>query len=287
MGPIKTILLTGANGYLGSNLVANFAGKYRVIGVELQTSGNFRLANFPEMEVVSYSPESLNEVFEKNKIDLIIHTATRYGRNNESALEMLESNVHFPLLLLELASKYRTPYFINTDTVLERSVNNYALTKAQCVDWLMAYSKVITCINIKLEHFYGPGAPMHNFITRVFNDFLEGKPSVDFTPGMQKRDFVYISDVVAAFNTIVLNLHKFGGFATFGVTTGKVVSLKEIIVKIKDLTQSPTIPNFGGIPYREGELMESSTNNSQLLKLGWQPLVSIDEGLRIILDSLK
>ena len=41
-----------------------------------------------------------------------------------------------------------------------------------------------------------------------------------------------------------------------------------------------TILKFGSIPYRKGEIMKSNINNKQLLKLGWQPKTSLNDGLK-------
>jgi predicted glycosyltransferase involved in capsule biosynthesis len=61
-----------------------------------------------------------------------------------------------PLQLLELGKKTRVNCFINTDTILDKRVSYYSLSKNQFREWLELYAKEMICLNVALEHFYGP-----------------------------------------------------------------------------------------------------------------------------------
>ena len=61
--------------------------------------------------------------------------------------------------------------------------------------------------------------------------------------------------------------------------------IKEVILYLKEITNSTSSLNFGAIPYRENELMKSETDNSALLNLGWEPENSIKNGLKKCLTS--
>jgi nucleoside-diphosphate-sugar epimerase len=55
---------------------------------------------------------------------------------------------------------------------------------------------------------------------------------------------------------------------------------------VKTMTENKvTRLNFGMLPYRENEIMESHVDISMLLKLGWQPKISLVEGLRYTIDQ--
>ena len=49
---------------------------------------------------------------------------------------------------------------------------------------------------------------------------------------------------------------------------------------IKDLMQSETVLNFGALEYRENEVMYSKADISSLIKLGWNPMFNLEEGLK-------
>ncbi len=51
---------------------------------------------------------------------------------------------------------YPDAIFINTDTILNKEINAYSLSKTQIYEWLHYFKSSFTCIDIALEHFYGP-----------------------------------------------------------------------------------------------------------------------------------
>lgn len=116
---MKTILITGINGYLGSKLAKRYATEYNVIGLEYEINNLFRLKdeNFTVFSTKQGIPQ---ELFLGSRIDIIIHTATFYGRNQETNGEMSYANMYLPQLLLEEAIKNSCSLFINTDTILDR-----------------------------------------------------------------------------------------------------------------------------------------------------------------------
>jgi len=107
--------------------------------------------------VISYNVDlqPLNLAFEEQEIDVVIHTAGQYGRDDCSIAKIIESNVMFGAKLLDACQKYNTDIFINTDTLLQSCVNNYSLSKKHFSDWLKQCSNEVQIINMKLEHMYG------------------------------------------------------------------------------------------------------------------------------------
>ena len=140
-----------------------------------------------------------------NPSKAVVHTATCYGRNRETPLEVFEANLKFPLDLLEKAALFSTDTFFNTDTILYKYLNGYSLSKHQFVEWGKQYAdehKIKFC-NIKLEHMYGPGDDDSKFTTYVINSCLNNVPEVKLTLGEQERDFIYIDDVVSAYQLLL------------------------------------------------------------------------------------
>ena len=131
---MKKILITGINGYLGSNLAKRYSKKYKIVGLEYNTHDLFRIKD-DQFEVFASKDGIPEELFKKHKIDIIIHTATFYGRNNESNAQMSYANMYLLQFLLEKSIQNRCKLFINTDTVLNRFTNSYSLTKT-IKDWL-------------------------------------------------------------------------------------------------------------------------------------------------------
>lgn len=285
---MKTILITGINGYLGSKLAKRYSNEYKIIGLEYDTVNLFRLKG-EQFEVFASKDGIPNELFQKHEIDGIIHTATFYGRNNESNGQMTYANMYLPQLLLENAIKNGCNFFINTDTVLDRFTSSYALTKKQFKDWLQFYTNLqsIKVVNLQLEHFYGPGTANTNFITLMVQKMLKNETSIPLTKAEQNRDFLYVDDLLSVYDLMLANRHTFSYFEEFNVGAGVNSNLKEILEFIKVNTNSSSLLDYGAIPYRKNELMESNNDVSRLKELGWFQKTSIKEGLLEVIKFEK
>jgi CDP-paratose synthetase len=280
-----TILITGINGFLGSNLAKKLSDSYNVIGLESPKS-EFNCLKGNNLKIY-YSNNPLDAIFKEQDIDYIVHTAAIFGRNNESISDIVENNLHFPIKLLEKAKQYGIKGFINTHTPLPRSVSSYSLSKGQFLDWILLFQNKMQLINIVPEHFYGPGASDTNFITDTIKKMLANVPSIDFTPGGQCRDFVYIDEMVDAYYLVLKNIDSLPLYSEFEIGTGKVYNLKEVVMTIQEHTKSSTILNFGVLPYRENELMQSKCNNTLIKLLGWKPEVTLNEGITRTVNFLN
>ncbi len=277
---MKTILITGINGYLGSHLAKALLKDYNIIGLEYSLENLFRIANC-NYKVYAAKDGIPEEVFTEQTIDIILHTATFYGKNNEDYIQMFNTNLYSPLNLLDKAIKHKCQLFVNTDTVLDRFVSTYALTKRQFQEWLYLRKSEIKVINMQLEHFYGPGTSPTNFLSYMIGKLKNNEPQIDLTLGEQQRDFIYIDDVVNAYLTVIAKQDQLADhYSSFQVCTNQLISIKDLMNLMKSLTNSNSVLNFGAVPYRENELMHSETDNTALINLGWKPQYTIQEGLQ-------
>jgi nucleoside-diphosphate-sugar epimerase len=230
---------------------------------------------------------NLEQVFEENKIDYIIHCATDYGRKSVNPMRIIEANLLLPIKLLECGRKYGATAFINTDTILDKGINHYSLSKKQFRDWLMSYKNSLICINVELGHFYGPGDDTTKFVSFIVNKMVSKSESIDLTPGEQKRNFVYIDDVVSAFHTIIDHIPKLDTlFYEFQVCGKQEISIKEVVILIQKVSgNTETKLCFGALPYRENEAMTSKCDNTAIQSLGWAEKYTLQEGIHKTLEA--
>jgi nucleoside-diphosphate-sugar epimerase len=179
--------------------------------------------------------------------------------------------------------------FINTDTVLNRFTSSYSLTKKQFKDWLKFYTnnQLIKVVNLKLEHFYGPGTSNTNFITMMIQKMLRNENTIPLTSAEQNRDFLYIDDLMRVYDLFLNSQDSFSYFNEYNVGAGVNSNLKEILEFIKVKTNSTSILNYGAIPYRINELMKSNNDISLLKELGWNVESTIEEGLLKVIEFEK
>lgn len=284
----KTVLLTGATGYLGGYLSEMLLKKgYKLIALALNRGEKYAYTDNEKTKIYYLNETPVEKIFEDNEINIIIHTSTLYGRNNEQLSQMVNVNVEFPLKILSLAIKKGVELFINTDTILARNTNAYSLTKRQFVDWLSMYAAKIKVANLRLDHFYGAKDKPIKFIAWLIEQFKNEKEQIDLTDGLQTRDFVYIEDVVNAYSVILSNTEKLSTeeINTFEVGSGKTVTVKEMILTLKELMNNTTTQlNFGAIPHRKNEILEYNVDISKLKELGYNPIYDIKKGLSKVVE---
>jgi CDP-paratose synthetase len=279
----ENILMTGATGFLGSNILKQLNHiNYKVIVLKRSFSNTGRISDFVHnIKCYNIDESNLEDVFTENKIDIILHCATNYGRREIDPLSLIQANLTMPLQLLELGKKNKVSCFINTDTILDKRVSHYSLSKNQFREWLKLYAEEMICVNVALEHFYGPHDDHSKFISHIIDCILNNAEKIDLTEGKQKRDFIYIDDVVSAFMTIIKNIGKFKNrFLNFEIGTGQSVEIRKFVTLVKKIAENNnTILNFGAISYRENEIMNSQANITEICKLKWKPKFTLEEGL--------
>lgn len=278
------LLITGATGYLGSHLVAKWIGVgHQVAIIKRRTSNLTRIHEYVQDVACFNVEDGLDRPFRTfGQFDALVHVATCYGRHGETDLEVLEANLNFPLQLLQAFIRNGSGLFINTGTVLDKFVSPYALSKYQFLEWLRWYAGKgeLSGINVRLENMYGPGDDVTKFTSHVVRSCLDGKASLDLTDGLQKRDFIYISDVVSAYDHLLGGvLSRGNGVVDVDVGTGVATSIRVFAEMVKQASGSGTDLRFGAVPTRAGELAESKADIRCLQSLGWVPEYNLAAGL--------
>ncbi|PLS16196.1 epimerase [Bacillus sp. M6-12] len=289
------ILVTGATGFLGSHLTRALVKEgYDVILLKRSYSNTWRISDLLQ-KVTFFDIDRcpiIQPFIECGHIDVIIHTATKYNRHGDRISELVESNISFPLELLETAIAFQTGTFINTDSFIHKGntgyshLAGYALTKKLFLECGKEYSnaKKIHFINARLEHLYGSFDGEDKFSSYILKSCFNNIPELQLTAGEQKRDFIHVRDAISAY----LFLLKWGDqhvpwFKEFEVGTGSSVPVREFVELIHQKTRSSTTLKFGAIPYQENEIMDSKANIQQLQKLGWKSEIGLAQGIDIIL----
>lgn len=133
---------------------------------------------------------------------------------------------------------------------------------------------------LRLANVYGPrqcpsgeAAVIPRFCSRA----LHGERLIIYGDGRQTRDFIYVSDVVAAF----LAAADCGMPGTWNVGTGVEVSVLDLAAIISEISGTPFDPEFA--PSRAGEI-ERSAVSAELARrvLGWCPVATLAEGVRAV-----
>jgi CDP-paratose synthetase len=287
------ILVTGSTGFLGSHLLESFISNGIEVAILIRSTSNlWRISDLlGRVKVYNSDKIKLKVIFDEFRPEIIVHSACSYGRDNERVTDIINSNLIFGLELLEEAIRTNVKTFINSDSLLPRNINDYSLSKAQFTDWLTLRSSQIQVVNFKIEHMYGVKDDEKKFIPWLINKMKNDDKQINLTSGVQRRDFIYITDIVSAFNLVIQKRETLPLWNEFEVGTNIFTEVREIVLKIaeilEDKCEKAIIPrlNFGSIPYRKDEIMCPNLNNKELVALGWVCKVGIVDGLEKILSE--
>jgi CDP-paratose synthetase len=272
------IFVAGASGYLGSQLSNLLSNEYEVFALLRGSSSKSRINNSNVNIICFNNSDELEEAFKIHKPNIIINTAALYGRKGESLAALITANIEFPMILLELADKYKANTFIHTGTSLPDEISPYALTKNSFVK--LAKFKTLDStrfINVELEHFYGPNDGNNKFTSYVINACLKGE-NLKLTNGEQQRDFIYIDDVVTAYVVLIKSVDKLQSFETIPIGTGTAFKVRDVVEMIHSNSHSKSKLEFGAVAMRENELMYSCADVTKIKQLGWKNSYSLLDG---------
>ncbi|GHU70259.1 paratose synthase [Clostridia bacterium] len=275
------VILTGATGYLGSNIAKKLIdNNYQLLCLLLRDAPISYLAPYIDRVDILYTDDLvLNKVLIEYEPDIIIHTACRYDRDGQALDSLLDANLIFPLRVLDAISNLLKPAFwINTNTALDTMLNAYSLSKHQLSEWGKFYSlqKKVHFCNILLEQFYGIGDSGSKLFPFLLAKMKNNEP-INLTEGYQHRDLIYLEDVVDAY--LMLCDIKPDGYRDVPLGTGEAPTIREVVEYLKAITGSTSQLNFGKIPYRDREPDISIANTEQINSLGFYCKYNWREGL--------
>ena len=285
---MTTILLTGASGFLGSALARRWVRDGRTLHLLLRpSSSRARLEQVRDAVTIheAAGSDDAMRLVERLRPDVIVHTACAYGRTGETPRQIFDANLAYGMALLQgLANAGAPATFVNTGSVLDPNISLYALSKRQFSDWGAQIAARDgghqRFVDLRLQHMYGPGDDPSKFTTHVLHACRRHEPSLALTAGEQRRDFLFIDDVVAAYDVVLNALASLPAHETIDVGSGEAPRVREFVELAHRLTGSRTRLDFGMLPYRPNEAMSCRADTSRLRALGWQPAFGLETGLQ-------
>lgn len=140
----------------------------------------------------------------------------------------------------------------------------------------------IPYIILRPYQVYGPKQKLNRLIPQTIDSCLKNK-SFKCTSGIQKRDFIYIKDFVDLIKKI-LQLKRIR-CEIFNVGSGKPIYVKDVIKKIKTITNSGN-PKLGSIKMRKDEIINLYPSIKKVQKyFNWKPKITLNDGLEKTIKS--
>lgn len=287
------ILLSGATGFLGSHLLKNLIRSgYEIVILVRENSNEYRIKNLNGFYrfTIDYNLSNLDELFKIHNVNTIIHLATEYGRDLPTS-SVIHSNVLMPIKLIEASRANNIRLFINTDSYFCKFhkygyLQDYINSKIFFKNYLKSISG-FKVVNMQLEHLFGEHDSITKSIPSLISRMLKNEESIELSEGDQKRDFIYVSDVVDAYLLVLKKQDSLKEFENFEVGLGEAIPFKTFIKEIHGVIGSKSNLKFGLLPTRDNEIAESRSNNKNLIKLGWTPRFTINSALSHMLKDVS
>lgn len=287
------ILLTGGSGFLGSALARHLQDQGHEVALLLRPASSLVRLEGRSFDIGRCADDAaLQEFVARVQPQVVIHTACAYGRQGETLLQLTDANLRLGLGLLQalqgLPAADAPRLFLNTGTALPAGVSPYALSKRQFAHWgrqqALAAPQRLRFVNVELEHMYGPGDDASKFTTHVLRSCQRHEPALKLTAGEQRRDFIYIDDVLSGYTTLLERAAELGTALDVPLGSGQAPTVRDFVQTAHRLCGSRTELQFGALPYRSGEAMHCQADLAQMSRLGWTPRWSLEDGLRRTLE---
>jgi len=308
-GRPHTALITGASGYIGNHVAAEFLAKGYNVHVLTRPTSNIRSLNTsritPTTPVTRIAPTtsitrhdidgsyaSILNTFEQAKPDIVLHLASMIEARHtpETIAPMIDANITFGAHLLEAMTRTNCTRLINTgsywqfDTAGNYCPNTlYAATKQAFSDLIPCYCKSqgLRAITLILFDVYGPNDWRGKLLSALVRAVTLHTP-IPLSPGEQLVDMVYVSDVAAGYLQAcdLLNPAR-PSHQVFSLDSGTHTSLRELVDALEAQLGKPIPVEWGAQPYPPHQIMVP-TNRLRRLP-GWECKVPLEVGLAMLI----
>ena len=304
---MKSCIVTGGAGFIGSHIVDRFIAKgYRVAVIDNLSTGKRSNVNpraaFFKLDIQS---PKVSGVFAKLKPRFVFHFAAQIDVRKSVAnpIEDAKTNIVGSLNILEQCRRQHVKKIVfassggtiygdasvvpTKETYPGNPMSPYGIAKYAVEPYLWYYWHVfqLPFVSLRLANIYGPrqNSKGEAGVIAIFTDaMLAGKQPVISGTGKQTRDFVFAADVVAAAMRAIAPKR----IGVYNVGTAKETDINRIFSLLKRLTKSQVKKVYGEA--KKGEQTRSCLSFGKIRKeMGWRPSYELHKGLQETVEWFK
>jgi len=297
--------VTGATGFIGSHLVRRLMREGAEVHYLIRHGSNAERIGDVAGKCQAWTGDlrdigSLTQALARARPEIVFHvagvTAGRQPGNEFEQIERaLDGNLKGTLNLLEAVRGADLPLerFVATggleeygigaspydEAQRERPVSPYSASQAATTHFCQMLQRrlQLPIVTLRPSLTYGPAQSVDFFIPALIVRCLQGE-DFEMTKGEQRRDFLYVEDVVDAYVRAALAAGVVGEVINIG--SGVAAPVREIAMTVVRLSGARTRLRIGVIPERVTEITDLVCKNDKAARLlGWQPVTSLADGL--------
>lgn len=313
------ILVTGAAGFIGSNMVDRLLKDgHHVVGIDNLTTG--MEANLPndfdyKKKILSRfkfykfdltNKTALDLVLRENKIDAVMHFAGNASIVNAmtNPTSDVQNNIITTMNVVNSCVENKIPRLLHASTMVVYGQDNvskketdpcvptstYGLTKYAGERYVMNAGDrtdldfQFNVTTFRMFNVYGPKQDINNpyqGVVAIFTGLMRKKQDIILHgDGSQTRDFIFIDDVIDAWVSSLNNPKTYG--QVFNLGSGEEITIRKIAEAVFDAMDANTVFKGSIInqPVRQGDIKRCLSDSNKLRKaIKWKPKVSFQDGL--------
>lgn len=307
---LKNILLTGAAGFVGRNLLERLVNRdYNVRCIVMDKKKLNSIKKFNSEVIIGdiTKKDTIKDCM--RGIDAVFHLAAMINVSEclENPAKAFETNTVGTLNLLNEAKKETDKsgkeilfVYLSSDRVYGNAkakivkeetpaepLDPYSVSKFNSELLLKSYnlcSGSISYTILRSASIYGYGQPKKFFIASVINQILKGKKEIKIGNVGYYRNFVHIEDLISALVMVLGNKKKFRN-STFNVSESSR-KIKQVADSIKKISLNKLNKNIRFIKHsslkrpKSVEFNKWTLDCSKISKMGWKPKMSFEEGIK-------
>jgi nucleoside-diphosphate-sugar epimerase len=302
---VSRVVVTGVAGFIGSNLAERLlADGFQVVGVDNLAYGvieqvparvEFHEADIrrPGLEPLFRGAQAVFHLAAKNCIaDCEADPVESSDINVTGSVNVFESARRAGVrrvIYAESSALYEGSTVFPTPESEQAPRSVYALSKQAERLFAEWYARVHAMEMTALRYFgvYGPRQDYRRTIPPVMSAFilhlLNGTRPTVYGDGTKRRDFVYVDDVNDFHLRCLTDSRTIS--RVFNIGSGTSASVLEILAKLQAILGTNVVPEHR--PDLPAEALETRADISAARALGWQPSVTLDEGLRRSIQYIR
>ena len=301
---MKSVIVTGANGFVGSYTVNYFLNQgvkvlaLDVVDIPTRLIAN-PLLNYKQCDIGNV--EQLKMITQNDEYDTFIHFAWAGSAGNQRVDYNLQlTNALNTVECLKTAKEIGCNRFVCAGSIMEREVEYavheqesrpglgyiYGMGKhiAHCLCKSVAASIDIELVWPMITNAYGEGELSPRFVNTTLRKIINKEP-LQFTSGTQNYDFVHVEDVARAFYLISKNGKP---FCEYLIGSSNAKPLKEFILEMQSALAPNNMPIFGDVPFTGTNMPLSAFDTTDTERdCGFKAEISFAEGTKRTLEWLK
>lgn len=321
----KKVLITGVSGFIGNELAHNLADKgYKIAGLVRQTSGNKVTTNSLKGKINIYEgslldPMRIEFVVRDFSPDIIAHLGaiTPVSYSLDRPEEVINTNLMGTIHLVQSARRNlpnlerfifassmetygkiddwetRHPF---TEEDLQYPTSPYAVAKIgaeQFIKWANRIAgpeseKGFPGVMFRQTNAYGRKHDTYFIVETIIEQMLKNPDRINLGDPKPIRNFIFIDDLIDLYSTVIESDNQKINGEVFNTGPPNGLTIKKLAEKIKGIMEWEGKINWYTREIRPGEIpCLDSTHEKAKKMLGWEPKVSLDEGLKRTVDYLK